>query len=543
MKCKFYYILSALLLVLNTGCTKDPETSVVSGNETELRLVLKTPGYNTNSKAPDEEILNEVDVLIFENLGSGLEFRYNVIGYAIDATSDGYEFLARIVPTDNPVRLYLVVNASSAVNGFDVGATEEEVKEAITMSFTSAGFTEDLPMSGIVDLPNGLAANTVLTSSLLRSAARVDIVNNADNFTLTSVRVFRSSDRLQVIPDTVLEGAVTTPSIPDGTTRSVTTDTMLVTDTTFSQRLYIPESAMPATADRQLTATVVVIGGHYGGDANETYYRMDFVPDDAPELFGQVLRNHRYVFNIGSILAPGWSTDEEASVYPSTQIETEVIAWDENTVYMEWDGPSYLGVSGREITLRYNAGAEEEITVQTNLEEWTFNFLDSSGNPVEPGFGYGENMDDPSGQYNVSISDNGDLITVTALTNYDENTTHTVTGRLSAGPLRIDITIDQRGLTFSNKSIRVWGSNNNLGRLGDYVFGTGAAADRPEAMVAKIRNTANFGPGGIVSFSGFMIGGTGITNDISYEFASMFDVIYLTYSNNPTAQSSANLLR
>lgn len=548
---KILYILISGLLVL-CGCTKEQTTVIPHDEETDLILVLKTPGFNP-TKAPDEELLSHVNVIIFEDLGSGLEFRYSVIGYSISTTADGYQFLARIVPTDNPVRMYLAANAPSAVSGISTGATEEQVKTAITMDYTSAGFTDNLPMSAVLDLPGGLRENSILSTYLVRSVARVDVINDAANFTLTSVRVFRTADELQIIPNVIDSNVVTTPSIPDGTPYTVNTATFTATGTVFEEQIYIPESAMPTEADRQLNATMVVIGGRYGNDAITTYYRMDFVPDGAPELFGQILRNHRYEFHISEVLAPGWSTDEEASIYPSSQIETEIVVWDEITTNMVYDDVNYFGVSRRSVRLRYAAGSTEAVEVDTSLDTYRAYWSDEDGNILDESryITLGGNFQDPDNLFTASISDDGTEVLFTSVAPYNPATAATKYLVLVAGRLRIVITVTQGPSNYTGRAVSIFNSTHEIGSYGNFVTGIGWTPEPGVRafglgnMLAGSLNLGpqNFGPGRTVDMAGIYISGVYLVNSIPRNYFQGCDVLYLTFSDNPPAADVTDILQ
>ncbi|MCD8193976.1 MAG: hypothetical protein LUD74_05420, partial [Tannerellaceae bacterium] len=398
---KRYTGLLVSLLAVSLVCLSCREDSPVvepGSQEISLYIRMSVPGVGqVLTRAVDESEVTDVVVLVFEDTGSGYQYTYLVPGYTLTSSGEsGYNFYARLLPTVNPVKLYLVANAPTAVNGLVAGSSETTVRQAITGTFTAAGFdaTGILPMFGEIDLPDGMTDDMEESAVLVRSAARVDVVVNTDidNFELTSVRIYRASNLYQVIPNAMVNNVVTTASTPAGTTQSVTTNPVTVNATSSIGQVYLPESPLPAVEERA-EATVVVIGGRFGGSTEETFYRMDFVPDDAPELFGQVLRNHLYQFNINGVTAPGWPDPDEAAEYESSQINVEIKVWEQNTVAMVFDDVDYFGVSARIIRLNAQAGSRV-VEVDTSLDTYQLYWADADGviDPAVPPMTPGESF-------------------------------------------------------------------------------------------------------------------------------------------------------
>lgn len=198
MKYLKYTLFLLALAMASGGCNRDTADYTVPGEDgtAKLRLKVTTPGTRGATRAVAEEEVSEINVLVFRYIGSQYELSYVVPGYAITATTRtyDYEFQARILTSDQPLRLWLLANAGSAVDAAGAGMTEDDVKRAVTMAYGAAGFPDVLPMTGSVDFDDGITADEEVDAVLLRSAARVDVVNQADNFTLTSVRVYRAND-------------------------------------------------------------------------------------------------------------------------------------------------------------------------------------------------------------------------------------------------------------------------------------------------------------------------------------------------------------
>lgn len=530
------------LSVLLFSCTDNDSVSKNNSSDSEVAVQfrMKVPGVNQSAtRAVAEDVISNITVLVFENAGTGYEYRYKVAGYNLTTgTTSDYQFYARLSATDQDVKLYILANTPTAANTLLPGATEEEVKEALTGIFTPAGFDGTLPMFGEVELIGGLQDDDEVDAYLVRSVARVDVISTAADFTLTSIQVFRASNAYQIIPDVLINDTiVTSPSIPAGTTQSVNTEQLEVINNVLTEQVYLPESPIPAEADRRLGATVVVIGGIYGTDTDTTYYRIDFVPDDAPELFGQILRNHRYQFNIEDVLSSGWETPGEAAEREPTQIEVSIVAWNESTIYMEFDNVFYFGVSTRNINFSPSSGLRDTVIVQTNVTPYELYWADADGMIDEsiPPITLGGTFADPDNVFIVSISEDGTLITV--MTNNTNNTGSDITRYLVAvaDRLRARITITQRTYRLQGRALKVYTTTTDIGALGNdgTIFGGAVTpGERVRGLVFMLRNLSNFGPDGVIPIERILIAGqAGYIIDAS--IADLFDVLYLPYPFSP----------
>ena len=124
---------------------------------------------------------------------------------------------------------------------------------------------------------------------------------------------------------------VTTPSVPDGSMANVSSRMFSVSEedrNEFSAQLYLPEVSSPAEGDRVSSATCIVVGGYYNRNEKLSYYRMDFDPDNKENAFGQILRNHKYIFNVKKVSAPGWDNPDDAANNQSAHIVAEVRQWE-----------------------------------------------------------------------------------------------------------------------------------------------------------------------------------------------------------------------
>jgi ABC-type cobalt transport system substrate-binding protein len=94
-----------------------------------------------------------------------------------------------------------------------------------------------------------------------------------------------------------------------------------------------------------LNETCIVVGGIYGTDTQESYYRLDFFGADGSTHL-DVLRNYKYTFNINSVSGRGYSTVLKALNANSYNMKANLLKWDENDIhYIAFNNQYMLGVS------------------------------------------------------------------------------------------------------------------------------------------------------------------------------------------------------
>ncbi|MCD8260251.1 MAG: Mfa1 fimbrilin C-terminal domain-containing protein [Bacteroides sp.] len=167
-----------------------------------------------------------------------------------------------------------------------------------------------IPMFGEKEISVGISEETqpdLGTVTLIRSLAAVTVKNTATDFTLTSIQGYRANNKIRIIPEGLVDNKVSAPTIPEGSEAIITSERIyedLGTDKL--EGLYLPESKSEDDASK---ATCLIIGGKYGQDPEETYYRVDFGKD---KPFGQLLRNHRYNIKITTVTGPGTTHPDDA---------------------------------------------------------------------------------------------------------------------------------------------------------------------------------------------------------------------------------------
>lgn len=521
-----------------TSCTdrlEEMEEQYTGENEVWVRLIVSRPysGKEVRSKAGNdrETEIDEIQLLVFEERG----YKYRVPGISITNSGTTTSFSARLLATDKTLDLYIVANATAAVlaNEPQVGDTENEVRTKLQLGFPLGGNFTTLPMSGHYRLVSGLDANyrqEISGVSMLRAVARVDVlVGGITNFELTSIQAYRVNSRIQLIANQDLP-VVTAPSIPVNSRMEVNTPVSAVSGNQAVSGLYLSESVSPAESERVNGATCVVVGGKYAGSGEVTYYRIDFDPDDTQGSFGQILRNHRYVFTIRSVAGPGWPSADEAASNRSAQINLDIQSWDESTTDMYFDTDHHFGVSTREVVLGSKQNAALTVQVDTDLSDYTFQWSDEQGNVS------GTAAQSLTGSYfKVEKTNNGRHIVVTALqsnnSDSDERKAYFV---INASRWRILMTIRQQIVDISGRTINMVSFRSYLGHLGENLLLPNISPEsRGAGLQGILNNPANFGTGGTVTCGGFNLLLTNVSaSSINDAALALADVIYFNYVSN-----------
>ena len=521
-----------------TSCTdrlEEMEEQYTGENEVWVRLIVSRPysGKEVRSKAGNdrETEIDEIQLLVFEEGG----YKYRVPGISITNSGTTTSFSARLLATDKTLDLYIVANATAAVlaNEPQVGDTENEVRTKLQLGFPLGGNFTTLPMSGHYRLVSGLDANyrqEISGVSMLRAVARVDgLVGGITNFELTSIQAYRVNSRIQLIANQDLP-VVTAPSIPVNSRMEVNTPVSAVSGNQAVSGLYLSESVSPAESERVNGATCVVVGGKYAGSGEVTYYRIDFDPDDTQGSFGQILRNHRYVFTIRSVAGPGWPSADEAASNRSAQINLDIQSWDESTTDMYFDTDHHFGVSTREVVLGSKQNAALTVQVDTDLSDYTFQWSDEQGNVS------GTAAQSLTGSYfKVEKTNNGRHIVVTALqsnnSDSDERKAYFV---INASRWRILMTIRQQIVDISGRTINMVSFRSYLGHLGENLLLPNISPEsRGAGLQGILNNPANFGTGGTVTCGGFNLLLTNVSaSSINDAALALADVIYFNYVSN-----------
>ncbi len=363
-----------------SACINDKQDHRPASDEVNVHFRIHMPKpTHVDSRAVEnpEVMVVRLALLVFQQENGTGEFlyRYTAVGQYISQDTDTEaDFRATLRATNEPVKLMAIIGYNDGLlNNIAENDTESEVRNTLTGNVNSLSY--GMPMSGVKELDNISADMGTLRIPTIRSVAKVTIdkADQVDNFTFTSVRIYRAINEFQYFPDlgAVLneDGSEGTP-IANAVSIPETTTPWLTVQTPVSQESYLnffPESAANNVVGE---AMCIVAGGFYNGSETETFYRLDFETDiDAPvyNAMGQILRNFWYQFIITEVTGPGWSTPEDAANNSASTLMATVMPWNggDNSEY-HFGKDRYVILSEPELVLGTTIGDKDELYITTS---------------------------------------------------------------------------------------------------------------------------------------------------------------------------------
>lgn len=419
---------AALLLLLPTlclaltGCLVESYSAAgeaPAGEETvpvTLRLITPSGGNPSRGLTAEEEARVSNLYVFFIREGDGTVHSVVPGEEAGAAPGEGKTFTARLEVAGSAgqeFRCVVLANAASRLSTDNLnlykGKTYAEIQRMLLSDeITGPPLTRSEGFIMWGEAADRVAASRrpqKITVGLTRALARVDIGLGADPdhwngndaggqpipFRLKGIYVFKPNDRYAYMP---VEGAfdpglgrVTVPStagrpatvpfryaVPEGATA-------------FTSSIYLPEAdiiqggaGQPGDANHTRRCALVVQGSY--DNHPDSYYRIDF--RNGP-LLCDLLRNHRYRMSVTSVSGDGEKTPEEAYESRTVNITATVLAWNDWSQDVIFDGVDHVYVEQKKILLPGNAGIEAAIAIESNVEpaQWLMsldgvNFTDAS---------------------------------------------------------------------------------------------------------------------------------------------------------------------
>ncbi len=421
MKNQLFKILGlAACVAALSGCMKDNGQGVCpAGRDGEaFTLTIQVPGASTpvarSLGVPQESHIasDGLDVLVFEYKNSREEFAYLTHGTDINEVTNSepgvysskkqFKVLLRKSPNGTEqYRFVILANLRGEIRtarGGDQGTlfdgkTKAEVlalvRFASASKWNTTGGTDFTPLpmwgetSALVPVTPGTTFGVI---PMLRSVARVDVglnvsgdLNNpvaagfGDLFKITDVNVYYSNKAGYAAPlsanmgtgDDAGKAVLPTVAAAQADRNAAKLAYSFGTGTLGSFRdIYLAE----ADNKNASNPTCLVIAGYYTkpGDAVntsvKTWYRLDFyqraTESQPANVKLDILRNHRYLFNISSVDGAGYPTEEEALNSTPINMDGGVLVWDEADIdEIAFNDQNYLAVTPREFNLPAYAGS------------------------------------------------------------------------------------------------------------------------------------------------------------------------------------------
>jgi hypothetical protein len=221
---------------------------------------------------------------------------------------------------------------------------------------------------------------TRIDIAMLRSVASVDLDASAvkNSFKLNGANLYFAPDKGYIAYNEKLEGSYNeTPYVPDNMTTTVnTTLAEADADNKLLSKLYLYENPHNTRDNSDKQRSRVIISGKFRKEQTtpweevaDTYYPVDFIKHDAEQgdIYRQINRNWKYLFNIVEVTGPGYTTPEIASVNYPVNMGITVIEWNQVHEDIYIDGAYHISLARREAQLNKEANSTDDIAVHSNI--------------------------------------------------------------------------------------------------------------------------------------------------------------------------------
>lgn len=397
-------IVTFAFMLLLSGCVNDDFRETDGGSNGDgmgdFVLSIQMPSaepatYAITEGASDDYAVDEVDLLLFKD-------DKFVASYYCANILPGDSDNVKLVKARLPIGIYKIVllaNSHDKLLANPITADAPFTSAFDNLKFEDANYGtkwnadptsltyRSFPMWGISTTDINIASGNTNTAEvdLVRMLAKVNISvpyeesGGTPDFELTSVHVYNYNKSGRLVPDAAkfaadkateiasAEGSEDHPTPLEYGSAFIQQNT---TDKNFhcTDEIFLFESSAKSNSPWNWSAnTCVVIGGKYKGELG--YYRLDFIKEGDTENL-EILRNHRYIFQVQAIKTQGYPDPEEALKNKPDNIQYKVLNWNDggigdiihnNSHYITFD-------PGRELTFGKEGGTKT-INIKTNYPD------------------------------------------------------------------------------------------------------------------------------------------------------------------------------
>ena len=131
----------------------------------------------------------------------------------------------------------------------------------------------------------------------------------------------------------------------------------------------------------QVATTRLVVGGVYGEDTEVSYYRIDLTDPDDPKKLVEILRNHKYTFQIMNVSGSGYDNPDDAAVGVPMNIYVRVIDWIDVNTEIDFDRENWFSSATKKIVLSGYADSQKSVSIDSDVTFgpfWQLSFNTSS---------------------------------------------------------------------------------------------------------------------------------------------------------------------
>lgn len=396
-----------VLLAMATSCSDDD--SVIEDDHQYITFTVSTPYTAAPTYALSETSDNSVktvDVLAFRVEGVEELYTYRASGTEVkdDGQKDKKTFKVSLRKDEDIYYRFVVV--ANVAEELDALSTTQSAKKSQflarlisknSMAWNSTSDTDftPIPMWGETSSTMKVtdATSNISGITLLRSLVSIDVAligtSTQDIFKLNEVYLYNRKTRGRIVPIEAhfnsTDIKVTEASMPLGNSSDPLTilDGLKYTTsnpTELRKTIYTYEAPGVDNGD-DLNATCIVVGGQY--KSKQTYYRLDFIEKEANGTFKRyidLLRNHRYTFNVTDVTDNGYDTADEAFYGKKVGITVDIEDWDMSEMAeVEVESDYYLRISKGSFNIVSTESYKGLVTVQTDYPNgWEVSTTDNS---------------------------------------------------------------------------------------------------------------------------------------------------------------------
>ncbi len=334
MKQKILYIGFAWLILVLAGCTMDDDRNQSGEGCVQVEVSFRQLPMNPTPRAAEGGDLGDeagIETLyLFAEQGGVLtpfKFDYGTAGMTSGLVVERINLMA------GSYHFYAVANSVKDLSAITtLAALQSEVSDAQPNPTR-------LIMIGDMG-PIDVATEKKVSIRLNRVAARIDIKNEAPDFTFESVSLCNVPDKSNLFFKQAVGKEEGWPALPATATRQDNAE-QTVSGNELSGKLYCYESASADASNSAEQVSIIVKGSYLG---RMGYYRIDLM-----DFRGRrwVRRNTRYRMTIQKVTGYGYETLEQAKANKPVNMQLGVHSFvgEETAEVMVYDGEYYLSCS------------------------------------------------------------------------------------------------------------------------------------------------------------------------------------------------------
>lgn len=410
--------------------------------------VPRTYGTTAAGGATQETLIQGIDVLVFAP-GVGDDYDKYFLKSASEGTPvEATNTFQVTMPVGENLMVHIFTNCHDTITAKgaykEVGMEMETLLAKLTTATdNNAADAESLPMHGFLSSVSITkeSANTTVSVPVLRSVAAVQVATNASkdsegNLTPGEIKdpdtgqvIFRLRELYAYFPTVYgrmaptmgayvasgTDGAgdanktrrvdkVSLPANADVYPLEEKISMISATDVGKLGSLYLYENkhytdngydqpgTVAGTGNEKVATTRLVVGGVYADDKKTdgtpkvTYYRVD-IAEAATDKLTDLLRNHKYIFNITEVSGSGYDDPDDAATGVPINITIQVIDWTDVNTNVDFDRENWFSSETKNIVLPRGANSVRSIRVESDVafgSFWTLSFRTDNNGTAAP---------------------------------------------------------------------------------------------------------------------------------------------------------------